>query len=268
MTAAPHPHGPAPGLPRTGVTLSLLPPPPCCVLGDPRCTETCRAYTAVGAVGPARTRPRHRSGVSPGRGCSQSVDAGSPARPPPPHMAGPAGFGSAWACLPVQGDLRASLLRAVRELPETWVAPWLRHHLVQAPVLAKRAKPGGHWVGPGVAWVGPSPQEVKYREETQAPLPARAPGLAWVSPGRPWGLAAWPAGLCPPRDRASGWAGLKIAGRWQGRDSRWEARGEGLAGGSGWQPGPRPGSQWRGRTHPVPGGRPATAQLTGYFFPA
>lgn len=39
------------------------------VLGDPRGKETCPAHKIVGADGPARTRPLHRSGMNLGWGC-------------------------------------------------------------------------------------------------------------------------------------------------------------------------------------------------------
>lgn len=62
-----------------------------------------------------------------------------------------------------------------------------------------------------------------------------------------------------------GWAKNSRGMAGQGRPvgGPWGGAGRGRAR----QPGPRTGRQWRWRSHPVPGGRPAAAQLTGYFFP-
>ena len=95
----------------------------------------------------------------------------------------------------------------------------------------------------------------------------------WEPPGSPRGTPAsglcGPRGCCPLTPGASvlGWAknSRGPAGQEQPVGGPWGGAGRGS--GQGQPPGPRTGRQWRWRSHPVPGGRPAAAQLTGYFFP-
>lgn len=75
--------------------------------------------------------------------------------------------------------------------------------------------------------------------------------------------------MCPGRAAEAPlyWAVLKIAGGMAGQGQPVGGPWGGAGGGRGEQLRPRTGRQWRWRSHPVPGGRPAEAQLTRYFFP-
>jgi hypothetical protein len=170
-----------------------------------------------------------------------------------PLVAGPGvGVASQWALPAVQGDLHSSFLGVglgVYGSPDP------------APILGKGAKARVDPKEPG----GPGLYSAHRRPRARREV-GLSPWSCRVSPGHPEaraGVASQAAAHC--RGGASVRVGLKIAGGWQGRDSRWEA-----CQGGGWEetrqlPGPR--------TAIVLGlpscslCRPAMAQLTGYFFP-
>lgn len=156
------------------------------------------------------------------------------------------------ARLLVQGDLRSSSLRA------GWAS-------LSSPHLGPRSGQKRTELGTGWPGVDPVPGgQEQGGGGRQASRPPQAPGGCLGLPRAPLGTGclAW-EGCCP--EAPLSWAGLKIAGGWQGRDSGGRPAGRGRRGEDS-SPG-RGGSQWRWRTHPVPGGRPAEAQLTRYFFP-
>lgn len=131
----------------------------------------------------------------------------------------------------------------------------LPYHLMWVPTLGNRVKWRGHrWVQP------PGVQDGRRWQACCPPVP-------W---GR-WGLPRAPLGagcvVARCRQAPLHWAGLKIAGGMAGQGPPVGGPWGGAGRGGGRQPGPGTGSQWRWRSHPAPGGRPAAAQLTGYFFP-
>lgn len=176
-------------------------------------------------------------------------------------------FGSSLAWLPVQGDLRVSLLRAGGlGASGDPVAP---STLNPGPNSGQKGKargvPAGALDGLGRARPTGGQEEGRDTGSPAQPRPWQSPGSPQGTPGN--GLRGLRGcARLPERDSVLGWAknSRGMAGQGQPVGGSWG----GAGGGIGWQPGPRAGRQWRWRTHPVPGGRPATAQLTGYFFPA
>lgn len=142
------------------------------------------------------------------------------------------------------------------ERPVTLSSPRLGPHSGQ-----KCTEPGTRWPGGG-----PSPWRPRRGSRQQASPPRP----------EPWGLPGSPQGT--PRNRLFGLGGLLPRGAsvlgWA-KNSRGDGRAGTAAGGPagrgqrGRGQQPRPGTAVNGAGAPtlVPGGRPAEAQLTRYFFP-
>lgn len=200
-----------------------------------------------------RTNPSHgpRMGTF---GSDQGRRVGSPTPTGPPGVAR-VEKDSTLAWIHVQGDLWASSLRA------GWGASGRRHrgsvtNRSGPQFWAKGHSPGS--TGGALGDLGGA--RVPGGQEQGRGCPAR-PG-----PGSHPGLGCGPEALCPAAGPLC-WAGLKIAGGRQGRDSRREARGEGLEGQGMAARAQDP--QSVALAHPPCSRWPASqAQLTGYFFPA